>query len=210
MTISIKHLPFKRLFDIFFSLVVLIIGAPIFGIITLTLFFSNPGSPVYAHTRIGRGGRTFKCYKFRTMYPNADKILIELLESDPEIKKEWEKSFKLKKDPRVTPMGRFLRKTSLDELPQFWNVLIGDLSVVGPRPVVQEEITKYFGPKAPKILSMRPGLTGIWQISGRSDITCYIKRIQLDEYYVDNHSMILDLKVIAKTIPAILSVKGAY
>lgn len=210
MECSIKHLPFKRLFDILFSLTVLIIGAPLFLFIALITFLTTSGSPLYAHPRIGRGGKTFKCYKFRTMCRDADKVLKDVLASNPLLKEEWEKTYKLKQDPRITRIGSLLRKTSLDELPQFWNVLVGDLSVVGPRPVVKEELTKYFGVKAPKILSMRPGLTGIWQISGRSDIACYVKRIQLDEYYVDNHSMMLDLKVIAKTIPALLSVKGAY
>ena len=112
--------------------------------------------------------------------------------------------------PRVTPFGLFLRKTSLDELPQFWNVLKGDLSVVGPRPVVREEIEKFYCLKAYKILSIRPGLTGPWQVSGRSDVTSYEQRITLDEYYIDHHSFLLDLKLIGKTLPAMLSAKGAY
>jgi exopolysaccharide production protein ExoY len=206
---KIKHIPVKRLFDILFSLSVLTIGLPVFFLIALLIFFSSPGKIIYSHERIGRGGKPFRCYKFRSMYPNADQRLKEILATNSVLKEEWEKNFKLKQDPRITPIGSFLRKTSLDELPQFWNVLKGDLSLVGPRPVVQEEISKYFGSKASKILSIRPGLTGPWQVSGRSDAS-YDKRIELDEYYVDHQSFLFDLKLIAKTIPAMLFSKGAY
>jgi undecaprenyl-phosphate galactose phosphotransferase len=144
------------------------------------------------------------------MYVDADQRLKDLLARDLHLRAEWGKNYKLKNDPRTTLLGAFLRKTSLDELPQFWNVLKGDLSVVGPRPVVREEITKYYHVKAYKILSIRPGLTGIWQVSGRSDIPSYEARIQMDEYYVDHHSFLLDMKLIAKTIPAMLFSKGAY
>jgi undecaprenyl-phosphate galactose phosphotransferase len=135
--------------------------------------------------------------------------LRELLSQDPDLKKEWEQNHKLKKDPRITYVGNFLRKTSLDELPQFWNVLKGDLSVVGPRPVPHCELVKCYGPKAAKILSIRPGLTGLWQISGRNN-TCYSTRIKLDETYVDTHSLALDCQIVAKTLPALLGSKGAY
>lgn len=207
---KIKHIPIKRGFDILFSSVCLLIGSPIYLVTALLIFITSPGKVIYSHERIGRGGKTFRCYKFRSMYADADQRLKEILESDSLLREEWKKNYKLKNDPRITPIGSFLRKTSLDELPQFWNVLKGDLSVVGPRPVVKEEIEKYFCVKAYKIFSIRPGLTGLWQVSGRSDIKCYQKRIQMDEYYVDNHSLLLDLKLIAKTIPAILFSKGAY
>lgn len=207
---QVKHIPIKRAFDIVFSLAMLILGFPLFFLIGLLIFVTSPGKIVYAHQRVGRGGKPFWCYKFRTMYVDADIRLKEILDSNPQLKKEWQQTFKLKQDPRITSIGAFLRKTSLDELPQFWNVLKGDLSVVGPRPVVQEEIDKYIGLKAAKILSIRPGLTGPWQVSGRSDIACYQTRIKLDEYYVDNQSFLWDLKLIAKTIPAMLSSKGAY
>lgn len=206
---TIKHIPLKRLFDILFSLAVLIFAAPVFFIIAILVIFPSKGKIVYAHRRIGRGGKTFRCYKFRTMYANADVRLKQLLAAHPELHEEWYKTFKLQKDPRVTPVGRFLRKTSLDELPQFLNVLKGDLSVVGPRPVIEEEMKKYMGAKAAKILSIRPGITGLWQVSGRNDI-CYNKRIQLDEHYVDNHSLLLDLKLIARTIPVMITKRGAY
>lgn len=206
---KIKHIPIKRAFDILFSLLVLTLGIPVFLTIAIIILLSSRGKVIYAHERIGRGGKPFKCYKFRTMYPNADARLQELLNNNPDLQLEWEQTFKLKNDPRIIPGGTILRKTSLDELPQFWNVLRGDLSVVGPRPVVHAEIAKYYGVKAAKILSVRPGLTGIWQVSGRND-TSYETRIQLDEKYVDNHSMTLDFKLIAKTIPSMIKSKGAY
>lgn len=207
---KIRHIPVKRGFDILFSIFALSIGAPLFLLIAALIFITSPGKVIYSHERIGRGGKPFSCFKFRSMYPNADQRLKDILLKHPELKEEWEKTYKLKNDPRVTPFGLFLRKTSLDELPQFWNVLKGDLSVVGPRPVVKEEVEKFYCMKAYKILSIRPGLTGPWQVSGRSDIDSYQRRIQLDEFYVDNQSLLLDLKLIGKTIPAMLSSKGAY
>lgn len=208
---KIKHNAIKRAFDIFFSLVILILTSPLFLLISIAIFISSRGKGriVYAHERIGRGGKPFRCFKFRTMYPDADARLKEILEKDNELRKEWEQHHKLKNDPRVTPIGVFLRKTSLDEFPQFWNVLRGDLSVVGPRPVVRAEVEKHFGPKAAKILSLRPGLTGIWQVSGRSDIS-YQKRIEMDIHYVDRHSFLLDVKLILITIPCMVKSKGAY
>lgn len=205
----IKHNAIKRLFDIFFSILVLVLTSPLMAFIALTVRFSSKGKIVYAHERIGRGGKPFRCYKFRTMYPDADSRLKEILESCPNLKKEWDQTHKLKNDPRVTPIGKLLRKTSLDEFPQFWNILKGNLSVVGPRPVVHYEVTKHLGPKAAKILSIRPGLTGLWQVSGRSD-TSYANRIKMDEQYVDSQSIYLDIKIIAKTIPSMLYSKGAY
>lgn len=207
---KIKHIPLKRAFDILFSSIFLLIGSPAFLVISLLILASSPGKVIYSHERVGRGGKPFRCYKFRSMYADADKRLNEILSKNPLLKAEWEKKYKLTNDPRVTPIGSFLRKTSLDELPQFWNVLKGDLSIVGPRPVVKEEVEKYLGLKALKILSIRPGLTGIWQVSGRSDIPCYQTRIKLDEYYVDHQSFLLDIKLIAKTVPAMFSSKGAY
>lgn len=206
---KIRHIPVKRTFDILFSLFALLVGAPVFLLIALLIYLFSPGKVIFSHERIGRGGKPFRCYKFRSMYVDSDKRLNDLLKKNPELKKEWDANFKLKSDPRVTPFGLFLRKTSLDELPQFWNVLKGDLSVVGPRPVVKEEIEKYYCSKAYKILSIRPGLTGPWQVSGRSNKS-YEQRIKLDEYYVDHQSLLMDLKLIAKTIPAMIFAKGAY
>lgn len=206
---EIKHSFSKRAFDIFFSLFAFSFGFPLFILVAFLVWISSRTFVIYGHERIGRGGKPFRCYKFRTMYPDADLRLQQLLEENPKLKAEWEKTHKLRNDPRITPIGRFLRKTSLDELPQFWNILKGDLSVVGPRPVVKAELQKYFGRKAPFILSVRPGLTGLWQVSGRSD-TSYEKRILLDEEYIRKQSFTLDLKLIAKTIPAMLFSKGAY
>ena len=144
------------------------------------------------------------------MNKDAEQELKKIFSQNPKLFLQWKHFYKLKQDPRVTKIGIFLRKFSLDELPQFWNVLKGDLSVVGPRPVVQEEIKKYYNVKAYKILSVRPGLTGLWQVSGRSDVNSYKERIRLDELYVDNQSFLMDLKLIAKTIPAMLFSKGSY
>lgn len=206
---QIKHRALKRIFDILFSLTILVLFAPVFALIALFSICTSKGPVVYAHKRIGRGGKVFKCYKFRTMYKDADNRLQELLAKDPDLKKEWEANYKLKNDPRITSIGHFLRKTSLDEFPQFWNVLKGDLSVVGPRPVVLDEIVTHYGEKAGKVLSIRPGLTGLWQVSGRND-TSYAKRISLDEEYINNQSLVLDIKLVLKTIPAMLFSRGAY
>lgn len=206
---QIKHIPIKRAFDILFSIAVLVLGLPVFFLIALAIRLTSRGKIIYFHERIGRGGIPFRCYKFRTMHRNADARLKSLLDNNPALKLEWEQTRKLKYDPRITLIGKFLRKTSLDELPQFINVIKGDLSVVGPRPVVKAEIQKFYGLKSSKILSVRPGITCIWQVSGRSD-TSYAQRIRLDEEYVDAQSFLLDLKLILKTIPAMLSSKGAY
>lgn len=206
---NIRHNFTKRTFDIFFSLFVLVFTFPLFFLIGLLIAVSSRGKIIYGHKRMGRGGTSFSCYKFRTMYADADIRLKELLKLDPALKAEWESSFKLKNDPRITPFGKFLRKTSLDEFPQFWNVIKGDLSVVGPRPVVEDEMVKYFNKRAAIVLSIRPGLTGLWQVSGRSNVS-YEERIRLDEEYVKTQSFWLDLKLIAKTLPAILSSRGAY
>jgi exopolysaccharide production protein ExoY len=206
--ISIKTLS-KRAFDILFTLVALIITAPIFLLIAFTIRLTSKGSIIYKQERIGWRGKPFHCYKFRTMHADASHQLTQLLEENPALKKEWEKTYKLKDDPRVTPFGKFLRKTSLDEIPQFWNILKGDLSTVGPRPLVLKEIEHFYGKKAGKILSVRPGLTGLWQTSGRSNLS-YGMRVLLDEIYVDNQSLFFDVFLILKTIPVILFSKGAY
>lgn len=206
---EVQHLPLKRVFDIVFSLTILTLFSPLYLVIALLIKSTSKGHAVYSQIRVGRGGDYFRCYKFRTMYQNADVILKDILARDQTKQKEWQDSHKLKNDPRITPIGAFLRKSSLDELPQFWNVLKGDLSVVGARPVVEEEIVKHFSDKAQKIFSIRPGITGLWQISGRSD-TSYCKRIALDEYYADHRTFLMDLKIIALTIPSIFSKKGAY
>jgi undecaprenyl-phosphate galactose phosphotransferase len=207
--IKIRHFPVKRLFDILFSLSALFFLSPLFLILTLLIRLTSRGPAIYAHKRVGRGAKPFYCYKFRSMFCDADQRLETLLSNDPALKEEWRASQKLKSDPRITKVGTFLRKSSLDELPQFMNVLTGDLSVVGPRAMVESEIKEHLGNHASKILSIRPGVTGLWQISGRSD-TSYPRRIQLDLEYINSHNFFTDLKIIAKTIPVMLFSKGAY
>lgn len=206
---AVKRNFIKRLFDILFTLGALLIVLPVLLICALLIACTSKGPIIYGHKRVGRGGKLFTCYKFRTMFQDADKRLKELLESNILLSEEWNRNHKLKDDPRVTPIGRFLRRTSLDEFPQFWNVLRGDLSVVGPRPVVKEELIKFYGQNAIAILKVRPGLTGLWQVSGRSE-TSYEKRVQLDLEYVEKHSLLLDIKIVLKTIPALLYSRGAY
>lgn len=206
---DIRHMPLKRTFDILFSAAALIVLSPLLVLIALLVKCTSRGPIFYSHQRVGRGGRKFRCYKFRSMYRNPDQLLREILASDPQLRAEWDEHQKLKEDPRITPVGKVLRKTCLDELPQFWNVLKGDLSIVGPRPVVEREIIRFIGPRAARILSIRPGLTCFWQVSGRNDIP-YEQRIALDEQYVRDRSMRTDLKLIAKTIPAMFSSRGAY
>lgn len=213
----IKHNPTKRIFDVFFSLLVIALLSPLFLVISLIILFSSSGPIFYISPRLGRGGKIIKCLKFRTMYKDADSLLHKLLKQNLDLKIEWQKFQKLKKDPRITPFGQFLRKTSLDELPQFFNVLKGDLSIVGPRPFVligpiqnyHLEIKTYLGDKTEKILSIRPGITGLWQISGRSEISIQ-ERILIEEKYIDNQSFWLDLNLIFKTIPKIFFPTGAY
>jgi undecaprenyl-phosphate galactose phosphotransferase len=199
----------KRAFDILFSLCVLILISPLFLPVALLIKFTSPGPVFYSQKRIGKDKKPFFFWKFRTMYVNANLLLQELLKKDPNIRREWEKNWKLKEDPRITWIGKFLRKTSLDELPQFWNVLKGDMSIVGPRPALEDEISLHFKEKAAKILSVRPGITGLWQVSGRSFLS-YSEKIRLNEQYVDTRSFSLDIRLIAKTIFVIFSSKGAY
>lgn len=206
---SIRHIPIKRIFDLVFSICALILLSPVFLTLAFAIKLTSQGKIFYAQERIGRGAKSFYCYKFRTMYSDADERLLKILASDPKKRIEWKLKHKLTDDPRITPLGKFLRQTSLDELPQFWNVVRGDLSVVGPRPVVQDEIDRHFGVKAYKILSVRPGITGLWQVSGRND-TSYEERVKLDETYIDKQSLLLDLKLIFKTLPVMLASKGAY
>lgn len=202
-----SDLSLKRLFDILFSAFVLILLSPLLTLISLGILLSSQGSILYSQERLGRGGKKFKCLKFRTMHQNAEVKLRELLQ-DEKLQVEWREKQKLLEDPRVFPLGRFLRKTSLDELPQFWNVLRGELSVVGPRPYMIEQ-KEEIGLFAQKILSTRPGITGLWQTSGRSS-TSFKQRISLDAEYIDKRSFGLDLLLIVKTIPRVFFPKDAY
>jgi lipopolysaccharide/colanic/teichoic acid biosynthesis glycosyltransferase len=196
----------KRLFDIIFALIVLTVFSPLYLAIALLVFISSRGSVLYIHPRVGLHGKEFNCIKFRTMINGADQVLEDYLNSCPISRAEYEASFKLKDDPRITRIGKFLRTTSLDELPQFWNVLVGDMSVVGPRPLVQAELIKY-GSAISKVLSVRPGIAGLWQVSGRNDIP-YSKRVQIDASYVRMMSLSLDIKLIYKTILVVVFPKG--
>lgn len=200
----------NRIFDIIFSFIALILLFPIFVIIFILIKIISPDGPaVFRHQRVGQNGNLFKVYKFRSMVPDAEKILNEWLEKNPKIKEEYEIDFKLKDDPRIIPgVGNFIRKTSLDELPQFLNVLFGDMSVVGPRPIVEKEITKY-GNNATKLLSVKPGVTGLWQVSGRNDID-YDTRVEMDMEYIDNQSIFGDIKIVCQTVLVMVFRKGAY
>ncbi len=201
---------YKRTFDIVFSASVLIVFSPLYLILALLVAFSSPGPIFYAQERVGRNYKHFKCFKFRTMIVNADRVLEKILAECPEKRKEFEENFKLKQDPRITWIGKFLRFTSLDEFPQFWNVLMGDMSVVGPRPLVPDELHKY-GNKMERVLTIKPGITGLWQVSGRNDIP-YPQRVLIDVYYVNHHNWLLDLWIIIKTIGVVIFPEnnGAY
>lgn len=200
----------KRLFDVLFSLLVLILFSPVYFLLVLLIAYSSEGPIFYVQERVGKNYKSFGCIKFRTMVTNADEMLLELMETSPDLRQEFADNFKLKQDPRITKIGRFLRLTSLDEFPQFWNVLKGDMSVVGPRPLVAQELYMY-GSHIDKVLTIKPGITGLWQVSGRNDIP-YSRRIQIDLYYVKFHNFWLDLWVIVKTIGVVLIPKnnGAY
>jgi Undecaprenyl-phosphate galactose phosphotransferase WbaP len=200
----------KRLFDILFSVAVLTLFSPIYLILGVLIAISSPGPIFYIQERVGKDHQRFGCVKFRTMVQNADELLLDLISDSPQIRQEFENNFKLKHDPRITKIGKFLRLTSLDEFPQFWNVLKGDMSVVGPRPLVPEELSRY-GDQIEKVLTIQPGITGLWQVSGRNDIP-YDRRIQIDVYYVNFRNFWLDIWIILKTIAVIIAPKnnGAY
>ncbi len=204
----IQHIILKRMFDISFSLFVLLFFSPLFLLIAISVRLSSRGPAIYRQKRIGRGGKSFHCLKFRTMVDGAESILQNLLDENPSLKSEWDQYQKLKKDPRTFFVGRLLRKSSLDELPQFWNVLKGELSVVGPRPYLESQ-RDHLGMWASQILSLRPGITGLWQTSGRSSIT-FRERIEIDALYVEMRSFWFDMLLIAKTIPLLLFSKNAF
>ncbi len=197
----------KRVLDVVGAVVLGVVFSPLILVIVF-LMRKGSGSVIYRHRRVGRGGQMFSCLKFRTMIPNADQVLRELLESDPVLRAEWVCDHKLRNDPRVTRLGRFLRRTSLDELPQLLNVLRGEMSLVGPRPVVREELLRY-GRNVNTYLAAKPGITGLWQVTGRND-TDYRRRVVLDTYYVRNQNLLLDLYILVKTTGVVLGGSGAY
>ena len=194
MTVSVLFLPLLLL---------------VIGILGLLIKLDSRGPVFYRHTRIGRSGKPFGVYKFRSMYLDSQERLGKILRADPGSREEWERYFKLKNDPRITRMGNFLRRTSLDELPQIFNVLKGEMSLVGPRPVLKEEITKYYKEDAAYYNLVRPGISGLWQVSGRNDVD-YDKRVRLDTWYVLNWSVWLDITILFKTLSVVLKKEGAY
>jgi undecaprenyl-phosphate galactose phosphotransferase len=197
----------KRTFDIVVGTLLLLAAAPPMAVIAWQI--RKSGGPVlFAHERIGRHGQLFKCYKFRTMTTDASTVLARLLAESPEAREEWERDYKLKNDPRITPIGRWLRQTSFDELPQLLNVIKGEMSLVGPRPVVKDELRRY-GEDQLYYTQVRPGLTGLWQISGRNDVD-YGRRISLDTWYVRNWNLWYDVVILAKTCSVVLTRSGAY
>ena len=200
----------KYLFDISFALLILVALIPLFLIIILLIKLSSRGPIFFLQERIGKNNVPFKCIKFRTMYPEAKDILQNLLNKDEKIKKEFEETHKIKNDPRITSIGKLLRKTSLDELPQFINVLRNEMSIVGPRPIVKAEKKKY-GKNFIKLLSIKPGITGLWQVSGRNNLT-YKKRVMLDINYVKNYNLFMDIRILIRTFGVILFPldRGAY
>jgi undecaprenyl-phosphate galactose phosphotransferase len=199
---------YKRIFDLVCTICGGLLILPIIAVVALLVAIDNKGNVIFAHRRIGKDGKEFPCYKFQSMVPNAQEILQDYLAKNPAARKEWEESFKLTNDPRVTKLGGFLRKTSLDELPQLWNVIKGDMSLVGPRPIVKKEIERY-GEYFREYAMVLPGITGMWQASGRSDTT-YEERVEMDTWYVRNWSVWLDIMYLAKTFTAVIFGKGAY
>ena len=200
----------KRLGDVTFSLILLVFFSPMFLILAFLVKLSSSGPVFYIQERVGRNYSRFGCIKFRTMYAESEDILSNLLAKSPALKVEFERDFKLRKDPRITPIGKFLRRSSLDELPQLINILKGDMSIVGPRPIVKQEITRY-GEAMKEVLSVRPGLTGLWQVSGRNNLS-YKRRVELDLIYAKERTFILDIRVILRTIGVLLFPmdRGAY
>ena len=202
------YLFFKRIFDIICSIVGIVFLIPLTVIIKIVFVFTGDFNSIfYRQKRLGKNGKIIKIFKFRTMVPNADEILEKWLKENPEKRKEYLKDRKIDNDPRITKVGNFLRKSSIDEVPQFINILIGDMSLIGPRPVVPDEVENY-GKNKSKFLSMRPGLTGYWASNGRSNIS-YKERMKMELYYIDHCGVLLDLQIIFDTIFAVIKKDGA-
>jgi exopolysaccharide production protein ExoY len=198
----------KRSFDILSAAAAILLLSPLFFMLALLVKLSDGGRIFYGHRRVGRNGQVFHCLKFRTMVENGDEVLAAHFAANPQAREEWLATRKLQSDPRVTRVGHVLRKLSLDELPQVFNILLGQMSVVGPRPVVKDELELY-GQAADCYLRTRPGLTGLWQVSGRNDVS-YGTRVAFDKHYVENWSFVADIKIIFLTVPAILASRGSY
>jgi lipopolysaccharide/colanic/teichoic acid biosynthesis glycosyltransferase len=197
-----------RAFDIVVALALILFTAPLLVMVALGVKLHDGGPALFGHERIGMGGRAFRCLKFRSMVMDAETRLAEMLASDPQARAEWDKDFKLKRDPRITPLGDFLRRSSLDELPQLFNVLRGDMSIVGPRPIVRSEAVRY-GARFESYCTVRPGMTGLWQVSGRNDTT-YRRRVAMDAVYARSKCLSWDVKILLLTVPAVFLAKGSY
>ena len=204
------YLSLKKVLDIFSAFVALILISPIFLPVIILIKFSSMGPIFFLHKRIRKKEKTFYCIKFRTMHPEANDILKNILSRDEEIRREYQETQKIKNDPRITNIGKFLRKTSLDEIPQLINVIRGEMSIVGPRPIIEEEKIRY-GDTISNVFSVNPGITGLWQVSGRNNLT-YKKRVELDNLYVNNVNFFMDLRIMIRTIGVILfpGDRGAY
>lgn len=198
----------RRCADLVIALVAIAVLAPLLITTALVVWLQDGGPAFFGHRRIGEGGKTFRCWKFRSMVVNSQERLAEYLAANPEAAVEWAQNHKLKDDPRITSFGRFLRKSSVDELPQLFNVLVGEMSIVGPRPIVEAECAKY-GRYIVEYYSVRPGITGLWQVCGRNDVS-YRRRVAIDVTYVRERSLLLDFKILLMTVPAILTSKGTY
>ena len=200
----------KNLLDFLGSILIILTAFPIFILIAILIKLGSRGPIFFIQKRVGKNKKEFYCLKFRTMHPEAEDLLKNLLDKNDDLKKEFEKDHKIKNDPRITPIGKFLRKTSLDEIPQFINVIRGEMSIVGPRPIVKEEISKY-GSSFLKAFSVRPGITGLWQVSGRNNLS-YEKRVEMDTIYAINRDFLMDLRIIIRTFGVILFPRdrGAY
>jgi lipopolysaccharide/colanic/teichoic acid biosynthesis glycosyltransferase len=197
-----------RVLDVLIASAVLIFVAPLMVVVALAIKIQDGGPIFFGHSRIGYEGRNFRCWKFRSMVVDAEARLAALLSRDPQARREWETDHKLRKDPRITLLGRFLRVSSIDELPQLFNVLKGEMSLVGPRPIVTAEIARY-GRRFPRYCSVRPGITGLWQVSGRNDVS-YRRRVAMDTVFAKNSSPTLYVKILFATIPAVLRREGSY
>jgi len=204
----LHNIVLKRIFDIVLSSIGGLVFLPLCILIVILIKLDSPGPVIYTHIRRGKDGKIFRLYKFRTMYQNSKQMLEKMLRENPDLQKEWQENFKLKNDPRITRIGNFLRKTSLDELPQIWNVLKGEMSLIGPRPIIDDEVEKY-GDNYALLASVKPGLSGLWQISGRSE-TNYEERVAMDIFYIQSWSLWLDLYILFKTFAAVIEGKGAY
>jgi exopolysaccharide production protein ExoY len=197
-----------RVLDIAIAVFVLVLLAPSLALVVAAVYLSDGGAPIYAQRRIGQGGTRFPCFKFRSMVVDADERLRHLLANDPAARNEWARDHKLRNDPRITALGRFLRKSSIDELPQLFNVIRGEMSIVGPRPIVDGEISRY-GRRFSSYMAVLPGLTGLWQVSGRNNTT-YRRRVALDHVYAQRVGLGIYMWILVKTLPAVLLRRGSF